>query len=504
MISRSVVTTTNGLDSRSDMNHKKRRRRVVVTGLGAVTPLGSNLLSSWNNLVSSHDKISSADPIGITTLERALLEQDLDSETLELEMKLSQSLPCQVAAPVRGIGPCDTRTSRVIQLALLAGKEAMHHSKLSISQKTNGDDNDNIQIRETPDFSENRHRMGASIGTGMSSAREILQAQRNIEKRKGSLRRLSPHFVPTILANGPSGRLAQMHDLRGPNLAPSTACAAGAHAIGDAFRVVQSGDADVMLAGGTESCIDPLSMAGFCRLQALSTKYNEEPSLASRPFDENRDGFVVAEGAALLVLEDLDHALNRGLQEKDILCEIVGYGASCDAHHVTSPHPDGLGALSAMQKALDDCHSILNHTHQHIDYINAHATSTPMGDGIEWNAICQMLSNQKNNYSSTGTTATTTTTTTPVYVSSTKGKTGHLLGATGALEAAFTIMAIYHGKIPPTWNLHHPSDRDDHELAKHVYGTQWLELESINVAMSNSFGFGGTNASLVFQRYTHS
>lgn len=303
----------------------------------------------------------------------------------------------------------------------------------------------------------------------------------SITKQK-SIRRLSPISIPKLLPNSAAGRLSLDFKLRGPTLSPATACAASAHAIGDAMRCIQYNDADIMLAGGTESCIDPVSVAGFCRLRALSTKFNDSPKLASRPFDTQRDGFVIAEGSAILVLEELNHALNRGA---NILCELVGYGLSADAHHITSPDPHGMGAQRAMIMALERG----NIDPDAVDYVNAHATSTPMGDGIEAKAIEDAILFGKDGN-------TISTRERDLFVSSTKGATGHLLGAAGSIEAAITIMSLVNGVIPPTQNL--IVNDENQRVFKFV--TDDVHKQEINIAMSNSFGFGGTNASLVFAR----
>jgi 3-oxoacyl-[acyl-carrier-protein] synthase II len=308
----------------------------------------------------------------------------------------------------------------------------------------------------------------------MSGVREIVEAARTVYE--SGLRRLSPHFVPKVLANSAAGRLSLQHDLRGPNHSASTACAAGAHAIGDAMRCIQYDNADIMLAGGTEACIDPLSVAGFCRLRALSTSF--EPHEASRPFDRLRDGFVMGEGAAILVLEELEHAKQRGVP---ILAELRGYGLTGDAYHVTAPDPEGRGAERAMKMALHQAGLPTSS----VQYVNAHATSTPKGDEIEALAIDRTLISVDRSKD--------------LFVSSTKGATGHLLGAAGALEAAFTIMSLTTGSIPPTRNLE-AMDQDENPISfRHVQETL-INVDDLDVAMSNSFGFGGTNASLVFAK----
>jgi 3-oxoacyl-[acyl-carrier-protein] synthase II len=308
-----------------------RRRRVVVTGMGAVSPLGNSLVDSWSNLLQLQS--------GITTLEEALVQhQNLPPEHLDYEWRIAQTLPCQVAAPVKNL-PFDNRTARFVQMALIAGEEAMKQAQLLNSDGTIRSDTDAYQ-------------MGVSVGSGMSGVREISQSLNTIISHdKVNIRKLSPHFIPKVLTNSAAGRLSLQFGLKGPNLAPSTACAAGSHAIGDGFRAIQYGSANVMLTGGAEASIEPLGMAGFCRLRALSTGFAQNHHQASRPFDVARDGFVMGEGAAMLVLEELEHALHRGAP---ILAEVCGYGISCDAFHITAPDEQGTGAERAMAMAWND------------------------------------------------------------------------------------------------------------------------------------------------------
>jgi len=424
-------------------------RRVVVTGIGAITPLGNTLKASWKALLQNEN--------GMTSLATALQLQGLAADVHERELEISQKLPCQVAAPVRGL-EYDSRTSRFVQMALLAGAEAVQQAQLSVWLLSS---------------EERQERAGVCVGNGMSGVREVVEAARTVQE--SGLRRLSPHFVPKVLANSAAGRLSLEHQLRGPNHSASTACAAGAHAIGDAMRCIQYDSADIMLAGGTEACIDPLSIAGFCRLRALSTNF--PPEEASRPFDRRRDGFVMGEGSAILVLEELEHAKQRGVP---ILAELKGYGLSGDAHHVTAPDPNGRGAERAMRMALKQA-GLPPST---VQYVNAHATSTPKGDEIEALAIDRTLCSERSE---------------DLFVSSTKGATGHLLGAAGAIEAAFTILSLTEGTIPPTKNLDEMDEAEESVSFEYVRG---MPLKGdLNVAMSNSFGFGGTNASLVFTKY---
>mmetsp|Transcript_15516 Transcript_15516/g.29270 ORF Transcript_15516/g.29270 Transcript_15516/m.29270 type:complete len:470 (-) Transcript_15516:141-1550(-) len=453
------------------------QRRVVVTGIGTVSPLGQTFQETWKHL-SSTTPANDGD-YGITSLEKALVIQDLPEDVFNHDVKLGKLLPSQVAAPVRGV-PFDPRTSRFVQFALIATAEAVQVSGLKdwlglSSSPPESNDKENVETNDVIQY--RRTRAGTCIASGMSSIREVVEAHEVITN-KSSIRRLNPHFVPKILCNAPSSRVSLEYHLEGPNLAPSTACAAGAHAIGEAMRCIQYHDADIMIAGGAESCIDPVSMGGFCRLKALSTKYNEDPLIASRPFDLGRDGFVMGEGSAILILEEMEHAKDRGA---NILCELRGYGLSGDAYHVTSPDPNGRGAERAMKMALARAGIPAGH----VDYVNAHATSTPMGDEIEEKTIDRVLCDEAMR-------------TNDLYVSSTKGATGHLLGAAGAFEAAVAVNTIVHGIVPPTKNLTGMTKNGRNSFFNHV-------LESpldryVNVAVSNSFGFGGTNACLVFSR----
>jgi 3-oxoacyl-[acyl-carrier-protein] synthase II len=443
-------------------------RRVVVTGIGAVTPLGNTFKETWKNLTSKTG--FSSEYYGITTVEEAIHCQNLPSDELDYDMKLIQVLPSQVAAPVRNV-ICEPRTSRFVQFALNATKEALEDAGLKDWLRYDIEESEVDQVTQ-----ERRTRCGSSVASGMSSVRDVYTNHRICVER-GSIRRMNPLFVPQIIPNGAASRTSIAYKLRGPSLAPCTACAAGAHAIGEAMRYIQLGDADIMVAGGAESAIDPISMAGFCRLKALSTKFNDDPLRSSRPFDKDRCGFVMGEGAAILILEEMEHAISRGA---NILCELKGYGASADGYHVTSPDPEGLGAERAMRMALQRAQL----EPSSVDYVNAHATSTPLGDEIESKTINRVL-NDRNR-------------TSDLFVSSTKGSTGHLLGAAGAIESAFTVQSIVENIIPQTVNLHIPDGNENQtNFFKHVIGSP-LENITVKIAVNNSFGFGGTNACLVF------
>ncbi|KAG4976822.1 3-oxoacyl-[acyl-carrier-protein] synthase, mitochondrial [Glycine max] len=434
-------------------------RRVVVTGLGMVTPLGCGVDTTWKRLVGGECGV------------RALSLEDLKMNAFDRETQLStfDQLTSKVAAVVpTGTDPGefdhqiwlnskDHRSiARFIAYALCAADEALKDSNWF------------------PIEQQDKERTGVSIGGGTGSVSDILDsAQLICEKR---LRRLSPFFIPRILINMASGHVSMKYGFQGPNHAAVTACATGSHSIGDAMRMIQFGDADVMVAGGTESSIDALSIAGFCRSRALTTKYNSSPREASRPFDSGRDGFVIGEGSGVLVLEEFEHAKNRGAK---IYAEVRGYGMSGDAYHITQPPSDGRGAILAMTRALRQS----GFHPSEVDYINAHATSTPLGkssDAIEANAIKTMFSDRASSSA--------------LALSSTKGAIGHLLGAAGAVEAIFAVLAIRHGIAPLTLNLTKPDP---------VFGDSFMPLSAseempIRVAISNSFGFGGTNASLLF------
>ena len=315
-----------------------------------------------------------------------------------------------------------------------------------------------------------RERTGVLIGSGVGGI-ESIGAAAVILKEKGP-RRISPFFIPGALINLCSGQVSIKYGFKGPNHAVVTACSTGAHAIGDAARLIRNGDADVMLAGGAKSPVCELSVAGFAACKALSTSYNDTPEKASRPYDKGRDGFVMGEGAGVVVLEELEHARARGAT---IYAEWLGYGLSGDAYHITSPAPDGDGGYRSMKAALDSA----GLTAEALDYVNAHGTSTPVGDEIELKAVERLLGNAAGK----------------VTMSSTKSSTGHLLGAAGAIEAIFSVLAIRDQVAPPTLNLDDPSVETGLDLAPHK-----KREREINVALSNSFGFGGTNASILFGR----
>ncbi|KAL1532194.1 beta-ketoacyl-[acyl-carrier-protein] synthase II [Salvia divinorum] len=431
-------------------------RRVVVTGLGMVTPLGCGVEATWKRVIDGECGI------------RAVTVEDLkmngfDSET---QQQTFDQLTSKVAGVVlSGSNPGEFREelwlnskdhrsiARFIGYALCAADEALRDANY------------------IPTEQDEKESTGVSIGAGTGSISDILDASRMICEKK--LRRLSPFFIPRILINMASGHVSMKYGFQGPNHAAVTACATGAHSIGDATRMIQFGDADVMVAGGTEASIDALSIAGFCRSRALTTKYNDAPKEASRPFDCDRDGFVIGEGSGIVVLEELEHARKRGAK---VYAEVRGYGMSGDAYHITQPHGDGRGAVLAMSRALKQS----GLKPDQVDYINTHATSTPLGDAVEAKAIQSLFGS----HAALGNLA----------ISSTKGATGHLLGAAGAVEAIFSILSIHHGIAPLTLNLAKPDP---------IFSSDFTPLSaskkmSIRAAMSNSFGFGGTNSALLF------
>jgi 3-oxoacyl-[acyl-carrier-protein] synthase II len=424
-------------------------RRVVVTGLGLVTPLGWGVETSWRRILAGESgagRITAFDPTDYA---------------------------CQVACEVprvdgRGGGGPDVPGSFDPEQTL-SNKERRKVGDFILYAIAAADE----AVRDagwTPEDEESRQRTGVMIGSGIGGLGVI--ADTALELRDKGPRRISPFFIPSALINLASGHVSIRYGFKGPNHSVVTACATGAHAVGDAARLIQYGDADVMIAGGTESAVVPIGIAGFIACRALSTGFNDQPTKASRPYDKGRDGFVMGEGAGVLVLEELGHAKARGAK---IYAEVTGYGLSGDAYHITAPAEDGDGGYRAMQAALR--HAGIGP--DEIDYINAHGTSTPLGDEIELGAVERMLGN------AAGKTA----------MSSTKSAIGHLLGAAGAVEAAFSVLAIRDQVAPPTINLDNPSV----DTAIDLVPNKAKPME-INTVLSNSFGFGGTNASLVLKR----
>jgi 3-oxoacyl-[acyl-carrier-protein] synthase II len=450
-------------------------KRVVVTGVGLVSPLGCGSEAVWGKIVKGArgirrlPEVSGSWPSDATKPRSAAISVvALVPSTKDIEDNDDVTGFDAESAVGRG---ASRDKSRFIQYSLHASDLALAHAGLT-STETDGSSHLGIY---------DRNRIGVAIASGIGAINEIIEGGMACEK---SERKLSPYFVPKILINMAAGQVSLRHDFRGPNHSVATACAAGAHAIGDAFNFIRLGYADMMLCGGSEACVGALGVAGFGRMRALST--SDDPYTASRPFHPDRDGFVIGEGAATLVLEEMDMALKRGAP---IIAELAGYGLSGDAYHSTSPSPEGSGAIRAMRGALA-CASLEPSA---VDYINAHATSTPTGDGIELSAIGTVFG---------------TDTTSPddgVLVSSTKGATGHMLGAAGAFEGAITALATRDGLLPPSLGLVEDDGSDVHvELkdgVKLVTGERAL-VHDVQCTMSNSFGFGGTNASLVFKRFT--
>ncbi|MGA2492567.1 MAG: beta-ketoacyl-ACP synthase II [Roseiarcus sp.] len=415
--------------------------RVVVTGLGMVTPLAAGVEPTWRRLLAGESGAARVESFDVS------------------------DIACQIAAQVpRGAAPDafnpdewmepkeQRKVDDFIVFALAAAGQALRDADWA------------------PKSYEDQVDTGVLIGSGIGGLGGIYDAAVTLHD-KGP-RRISPFFIPGRLINLAGGQVSIAHGLRGPNHAVVTACSTGAHAIGDAGRLIALGDAKVMVAGGAESAVNRLALAGFAACRALSTGFNDRPKQASRPYDRDRDGFVMGEGAGCVVLEDYEHAKARGAR---IYAELVGYGLSGDAYHITSPAPDGDGAYRSMSMALKRA----GVTSGEIDYINAHGTSTQVGDEIELRAVERLLGNA----------AATAT------MSSTKSSTGHLLGAAGAVEAIFSILAIRDQVAPPTLNLDNPSVETAIDLAPHV-----ARKRKIDVALSNSFGFGGTNASVIFRR----
>lgn len=412
----------------------KQLKRVVVTGLGAITPIGNNLQDYWQGLIEGKNGI------GLITC--------FDTS----------KHPSKIAGEVKNFEPLDymskkeaKKMARFSQFAVVASQEALKDSQLIIDD-TNADD------------------IGVYIGTGVGGL-NVMEEQQEVLLTKGPSR-VTPFLVPTMICNMAAGLTAIHTGARGPNSCSVTACAAGSNSIGDAFRLVQNGYAKAMICGGTEAAITPLAMAGFASAKALSTR-NDSPETASRPFDQDRDGFVMGEGCGILILEEREQAIARGAK---IYAEMIGYGMTCDAYHMTSPVPEGLGATKAMELALKDA----NLSPNEVSYINAHGTSTAANDVTETKAIKKALGDRAYQ----------------VAISSTKSMTGHLLGGSGGIEAVATVMAIANDQVPPTINLVNP----DVECDLDYIPNQSRKL-IVETALSNSFGFGGHNVTLAFRKH---
>ncbi|KAL5598834.1 hypothetical protein BROUX41_003838 [Berkeleyomyces rouxiae] len=418
-------------------------RRVVVTGLGVVCPLGVGVKQVWTQLVSGASGLVSIAQNG--------------PEWTSLTSRVAGVIPPGQWNAGDGFVTATEkrRLSLFSQYAMAAADMALGDAQWKPREEAGHD------------------RTGVSIGNGIGGFQEICTQSRDFDA--GGQKKVSPLFVPLALHNMAAGHIAMKHGFSGPGDCHSTACTTGADSVGSAARAIAFGDCDVMVAGGAESCVNPLAFAGFGRARSLATAFNSDPARSCRPFDQTRDGFVLAEGAAVLVLEELQHARDRGAR---IYAELKGYGRSMDAHHMTAPWADGRGALKAMQRALQDARVGADE----IDYVNAHATGTVVGDKAEAAAIAGLLKdcNPK------------------ALVGSTKGATGHLLGAAGALEALFSVLAISENTLPPTLNLESPDPEIDPSLR--FVGTAAEKKDAVNTVVSNSFGFGGMNASLVFSR----
>lgn len=409
-------------------------KRVVITGLGAVTPVGNDVPAMWSALVAGTSGIGK-----ITCFDASAFASQIDAEVKGFD-------PAQYLSPKE-----IKRTERFTQFAIASAKQAVTDAGLSIE-------------REDP------FRCGAIIGSGMGSMR-LIEEQHSVYLSKGP-GKITPFMIPMIICNMAPGHVAIDLGFKGPNFCTTTACASGTHGVGEAFRIIQRGAADVMLGGGTESCITPMSVGGFCALMALSRR-NDDPARASRPFDKERDGFVIGEGAGILVLEELEHAKKRGAR---IYAEMVGYGLTADAYHMTAPDPEGAGAAKAMAMALQDAQL----RPEQITYINAHGTSTELNDKIETLAIKKTFGDAAKR----------------AAISSTKSMTGHLIGAAGGVEAIVSVLAIRDGVMPPTINYEHPDPECDLD-----YIPNRARRAPVEAALSNSLGFGGHNATVIFKAF---
>ncbi len=409
-------------------------RRVVVTGIGVVSPVGNGEENFWNGIKEGKCAVDTVTRFDIA------------------------DYPCKIAAEIKDFNAADyvdkkeaRRMDRYTHYAMAASKMAMENANIN---------------PETLDH----EKVGVILGSGIGGV-ETIEEQHNKLLSKGP-GRVSPFFIPMMLSNMAAGQVAIMTGAKGKNLTVVSACASSTNAVGDAFRAITSGDADVMITGGSEAAISPLAFAGFCSMKAMSTR-NDDPKSASRPFDAERDGFVMGEGAGILVLEELEHALNRGA---NILAEVVGYGSTDDAHHITAPAPEGEGGARAMKEAVEDA----GIKPEEIDYINAHGTSTPLNDKNETAAIKSVFGDHAYK----------------LAVSSTKSMTGHLLGAAGAIEAIVCVLALRDGFIPATINYKNPDPECDLDIVANE-GRQ----EEIQYALSNSLGFGGHNATIILKKY---
>ncbi len=409
------------------------KKRVVVTGLGVVSPLGNEVGRFWSSITNGENGVSL-----ITQIDASAFTSHIAGEVHDFD-------PSEYIT-----GKSLRRMERFTQFAVYAAHKAWEDSGLNIEKV-------------------DQYRAGVIIGSGIGALR-LIEDQVAVYQQKGA-RRITPFLIPLMIVNIAPGQVAIALGLKGPNHCVVTACASGSHSLGDALRVIQNGDADIMVSGGTESCITHLGLGGFCSLKALSTR-NDDPAHASRPFDRDRDGFIMSEGAGMLVLEEYEHAKKRGA---NIYAEFSGYGASCDAYHQTAPDPTGEGAYYSMKKALCDAKLDI----KDLDYINAHGTSTQLNDKMETNATKMLLGADGGN----------------VPMSSIKSMVGHLLGAAGGVEAIVSVLAIRDGVIPPTTNYENPDPECDLDYVPNE--ARKIKVESV---LSNSFGFGGHNASLLFKK----
>lgn len=424
----------------------KNDRRVAITGIGMITPLGMNSKDTWANLITTKS--------GIQKITRF--------DTSNLPCKIAGLIPYDntlILTTSRGneasIDPANKKQDVFMQCGIVATQEAIEDSGLDINMSE-----------------DIKNNTGVIIGSGIGGLQVI--SNNAVKFYAENNNRISPYFIPSSLSNLISGHVSIKYGFRGPNQSVTTACATGAHAIIDAMRIIKCNEANIMIAGGSEAAVTGLGVAGFAAIKALSTKYNDNPEAASRPWDKDRNGFVMAEGAAVVVLEELEHAKKRNA---NIYAEIVGYGLSSDAHHITAPHPEGIGGQMSMLNAIR--YAQINA--QDIDYINAHATSTEIGDLIELKAIKNVILNNNPN----------------VAISSTKSSIGHLLGAAGSLEIIFSALALQNQVVPPTLNLDNPIDEvRGINLVPHT-----PQERKMNYVLSNAFGFGGTNASVILKRY---
>lgn len=410
-------------------------KRVVVTGIGIVSPIGIGVDENWKAICQGKSGIGP-----ITRFD-------------------ASGFASRIAGEVKGFNPEDFLDKKEIKkmdvfihYALAAGMMALKDSQLTIDEG-------------------NADRVGVLVGSGLGGLSTI-EKYYDILQKQGP-KKVSPFFIPMLIVNLAPGQISIYFGARGPNSSVVTACATGNHSIGEAFRIIQRGDADAMIAGGAESTITPLAVAGFCAMRALSTR-NDEPERASRPFEKDRDGFIIAEGAGVLILEDLESARKR---RAEIYAEIIGFGCNADAYHISAPSPNGIGASRCMEVAMKDA----GISYDEVDYVNAHGTSTPLNDMSETKAMKTVFKDHAKK----------------LAVSSTKSMTGHLLGAAGGVEAVYSLLAIKHGVIPPTVNYENPDPECDLDYVPNV-----PRESKIKTVMSNSFGFGGTNATLIFKKFT--